>query len=76
MAKVTLTFNLPEEKSEYRITSKAEDMYSIIYDLANRLREWTKYREYKTEAESTLMEEVHTFFWDTCSKHGVDPYEE
>jgi hypothetical protein len=44
MPKVTLEFNLPEEKSEYETTIQAGAMHSIIWDLDNHiLRSAIKY---------------------------------
>ena len=38
MPKVTITFNLPEETSEYKIASKAGDMHSVIWEFTQFLR--------------------------------------
>jgi len=41
--KVTLHFNLPEEKSEYDLVNKSSDMYCILWNFDQWLRSEIKY---------------------------------
>jgi hypothetical protein len=43
MPKATLEFNLPEEQSEFDITSNAGKYYSVLWDLDQYLRNCVKY---------------------------------
>jgi len=43
MPKATLTFDLPEEQSEFDIANNAGKYYSILWDLDQYLRNFIKY---------------------------------
>lgn len=75
MPKATLTFNLPEDNVEYRITSKAGKMHSLIWEFTNFLRSKTKYAP-DEESMKTNWEEVRTEWWRHLEEEGIDPYEE
>lgn len=45
--KAILEFNLPEEKSEFKLASNANDLYCVLWDLDNELRRLLKYNEQK-----------------------------
>ena len=64
MPKVTLTFQLPEEREDYEITSKAINMHIAIHDFSQVLREYRKYRELD-ESQSKLIEELSEK-WREC----------
>jgi len=51
-----LKFNLPEEKEEFILSSKATDLYLAIWDLDNKLRNIVKY-----ECDSLSLEVVETY---------------
>jgi hypothetical protein len=67
--KATLTFNLPEEQSEFNLTQKAGALSLIIYDFTQKLRAHRKY----TPDEKIDWEQA---WWDLMKEHGYDPYEE
>ena len=39
----TLTFNLPEEQSEFRTTCNADKLYGALWDLDQKLRGYLKH---------------------------------
>jgi hypothetical protein len=43
MAKVTITFQLPEEKFDHALAIKAYDMYRVILDIRDECRKHSKY---------------------------------
>lgn len=72
MPKATITFNLPEETSEYKMHMKAGDYHSLIWEFTNFLRNKTKYA---TGEEGPISwEDVRTEWWRQCQDEGVDPY--
>lgn len=75
MPKITLVYNMPEERSEYMTAIHGEDWKLICYEMANYLRDKTKYgHTFKTVEEA--LERTRKFFWDTCAECKLDPYED
>jgi hypothetical protein len=72
MPKVTITFNLPEENSEYKCTSKASDMSLAIWDFTQLVREKDKHGD----GSSVTWYEVKEAWWGVLKEYGLDPYEE
>lgn len=72
MPKVTLTFDLPHEDYEYRLTHQADDMASIIAHFTNLVRDKTKY---SPETEAELWEPVREAWWNLLNEYNYDPYE-
>ena len=73
--KVTLHFNLPEEKSEYVLVNKSSDMYCILWNFDQWLRSEIKYGSDKfTPDERDVLDKVrkklyeifddYNFRWD------------
>lgn len=62
MPKATLTFNLPEERDEYKTVMKAADMSIVLSEYDNFLRGILKYgsERYKTDEELLVVEELRT----------------
>ena len=62
--KVTIKFNLPEEKIEHLKAIKANDLLNVITDLKESLRRDVKYnqKEYLTEVQELL----HSCLEDNC----------
>jgi len=55
MPQATLTFTLPAERDEFETASRAGNMRSVLWDLDQQLRAWTKYdepAEFKTPAQA------------------------
>lgn len=62
--KVTIEFNLPEEKIEHLLAIKAVDLLSVITDFKETLRRDIKYnqKEYLIEVQELL----HSCLEDNC----------
>jgi hypothetical protein len=56
----TLQFRLPEEREEFEVTRKALDLYFILYDLSEELRDRVEYggREDLQEIRDLLYEKM------------------
>jgi len=65
MPKASLEFSLPEENDEYKMTMKAGDYYSALWDLYQFLRADSKYGEAKHA-------EVYEKFWAILKEHDVE----
>lgn len=57
MPRVTMTFNLPDEREEMNHALKGEDYYCVLFDYMNRLRSELKYNNSKS-ADKWMMELV------------------
>ncbi len=53
--KATLEFNLPEEAEEFRVAQDGGAWKSVVWDLYEELRRWSKYG---MDTEPLLMEDV------------------
>ena len=58
MPRATLIFELPEERSEFILTTQAGDWYSVVYNMEQWLRKQIKYhdKEHLQEARNELNE--------------------
>ena len=72
MPKATLTFNLPEEQSEFDQVSKAGDLASIIWEFTQEVRSKTKHG---TEEDQKIWEPVREAWWNLLNEFHYDPYE-
>lgn len=70
--KMTLTFDLPEEKYESEMAVHGGDWHSVVYDVANELRRLVKY-EINTGDE---IKHFKDWFWNLLNEYGLDPYKE
>jgi hypothetical protein len=68
MPKATLTFTLPEENEEYKITSKSMDYYCALVGVAEAIRSKKKY----SDEESTTWNDVSDLFWNIMNESGVE----
>ena len=51
--KAILTFNLPEEESDFRLAVNGRDWYCAMWDIDNKIRSWLKYgHEFKSADEA------------------------
>lgn len=64
MPKATLTFNLPEEKEDYKITNNALNLYSALHDINNTMRSMLKYDHTLTDDQRNLLEKLNDEFSD------------
>jgi len=76
MAKLTLEFNLPEERSEADLALSAGKLNSIIYDWEQQLRAIVKYGDSKltSEAQLEVVTELRRRWHDLLKEHEHDPY--
>jgi hypothetical protein len=65
MPKVTLSFNLPEEREEYEMTLKASSYYCTLHDLYQLLRTERKHGEDKWAS-------FETEFWRILKENEVE----
>jgi len=73
MPKVSLTFNLPDERIEYLCAMHGEDWKLIVYDLAMFLRNALKYgHTFKTADEA--FEAAKAALWERCKTSNLDPW--
>ncbi len=68
--KAHLTFNLPEERSEFNDAHKGTDYKILLQEVANMLR--TK----MDSSKEVSTEEIWDTFWQIMQDGGVDPYED
>jgi hypothetical protein len=54
--KATLTFNLPEDKDEFRMATTGASMYNVLWEMDQWLRSNTKY------APDTMSEDTYSAF--------------
>lgn len=59
MPKATLTFQLPEEAAEFRITLNAGELHSALWEIHNRIRSILKYDQL-SDAERARFEDLRT----------------
>jgi hypothetical protein len=72
--KVTISFNLPEERYEHENAIRGADWRNIVYELTVFLRNKLKYgHEYKSADEA--LEDVRKTLWDECNSNHLDPWE-
>lgn len=69
--KVTLHFNLPEEKSEYDLVNKASDMYSLLWNFDQWLRSEIKYGSANfTSDERDVLDRVREKLYETFDDYN------
>lgn len=67
--KLTMTYNLPDEKEAYEHAYKGLAMHSVLSDLHQELRSKIKYEEMpeeKREAYQEIMGLLHDLLADEC----------
>ena len=69
MAKATITFNLPEEQSEFNDAVHASDWKSVVWDMKQELRKYWKYSE--DEHEIKLATKLSEHLNDLLNNYGV-----
>lgn len=73
MATGTLTFNLPEEQSDFKLASNASSWYLVAWDIDQYLRDKIKYPEdTKSDEYYEALEQVRKEFWDIMTHRGLD----
>ena len=73
MPEAILKFNLPEEQSEFDITSNAGKYYSVLWDLDQYLRNFIKYPSDREDPILTdTMAKVRDELWRLMKEHNLD----
>lgn len=70
MAKATLSFNLPEERVEFDLASKAADLSSIISGLESELRSRLKY-DSRPEWDEATVESIRQWIIEEKQLRGI-----
>ena len=74
----TLTFNLPEEQSDFKLASNATSWYLVAWDMDQYLRDKIKYPEDtgdnkgKSDEYYDALEEARKEFWEIMTHRGLD----
>lgn len=68
--KATLEFNLPDDQEEYKIVSRALDMYHVVHELDQELRAKAKYSE-EPENIITVYVEIRELLHRLLNEHNV-----
>ncbi len=58
MPKMTLTFNLPEERSDAELATKAGTLYCICHDLSQYIRTLDRYDERESLPKEEVIEKI------------------
>ena len=70
MPKFKLEYNLPEEKSDFMLASRAFEWYSTLWDLDQFLRNKLKYgSDFKSADEA--LEEIRKFLHEEMEEEGI-----
>jgi hypothetical protein len=73
MPKATLTFDLPEEQSEFDLANNASKYYSVLWDLDQYLRNFVKYPSDREDPILTdTMAKVRDELWRLMNEHNLD----
>ena len=73
---MTLKYHLPDNRYELKCAMDGENMKSCLHTLASIFRAKMKYCEGGLQSKAVTYEEVHDAFFDTCSEHGIDLFED
>jgi hypothetical protein len=68
MPRAYLSFNLPEELYEWKITHNASSYYSTLRDLSQNFREL---REHVSAKKKYTAEEMEQIFWDVVKDNDI-----
>jgi molecular chaperone GrpE (heat shock protein) len=71
MAKGTLTFDLPEEQTEFDMVNRAADMWAVLDNLDQELRSHLKYASHP-EWHGETVEEIRKILLDAMAKRGIN----
>lgn len=71
MPKVTISFNLPDEQTEYEVVSQASKMQSFLWDFSQQLRSWRKYHHDFKDANDAL-EKIRDEFYSLINQHRIN----
>lgn len=72
MPKVTLEFNLPDEKAEYEIAIKAGSYYSVLWDMQEYFMRKYKHKEVPSKQASKEFYENREYFFNLMSEEEIN----
>jgi hypothetical protein len=70
MAKIKMTFNLPEDQTEFDFAIQGGKMYSALWDISQELRTLWKYEELKQE-EWDMVERIRNKFYEILDENQI-----
>ena len=69
--KAKLEFNLPEDKDEFNVASKAMDWALIAWDIEQQCRDWIKYENHEFKTIEEALQGVRDMIQDVMDENGV-----
>tara|TARA_Y100001960_G_C14144672_1_gene573167 strand:- start:351 stop:575 length:225 start_codon:yes stop_codon:yes gene_type:complete len=69
--KAKLEFNLPEDKDEFNVASKAMDWALIAWDIEQQCRDWIKYENHEFKTIEEALQGVRDMVQDVMDENGV-----
>ena len=70
MAKIKMTFNLPEDQAEFDFAVQGSKMYSALWDISQELRTLLKYEEL-SEEEWKIVERIRNKFYEILDENQI-----
>lgn len=70
MPKVVLSFELPEESSEFRAAQDGAEWRAVMQDLLEHIRNQLKYQN-PPATKAAAYEEFRELIWNTISDRGL-----
>jgi hypothetical protein len=68
--KAILEFDLPADKEQYGVASKAMDWALLVWEFHEQLRKWEKYEKH-TDEEKELMTTMRQFIVNRMEDKGL-----
>ena len=69
--KARLEFNLPEDKDEFNVASKAMDWALIVWDIEQQCRDWIKYENHEFKTIEEALQGVRDMVQEVMDENGV-----
>lgn len=70
--KLEYTFDMPSERMDMEMQTKASDMYCFISELAQYLRSEIKYKDTYTTEQREMLTAIHGKFWEMRKEYLGD----
>lgn len=67
----TLSFNLPEEQSEFDTVIQASKAKRMLWDFSQQLRSWQKYSNDFTDG-SDALDQIRTEFYRLITEYNIN----
>lgn len=73
MPKVTLQFNLPEEKQDAEVAQKAWDLVIVLSEMDNYLRAINKYghEDFKDPSSCEAAQKIRDKLWELLNNRNI-----